>query len=181
MLTVTEKACVYVIDGNERSLRSNTCWQMCIQPFCLAAVYTAAFAISSWASIELKFTPTRSCCCTRLAHFSGWASEPAGDKTSSLSPSCTHTICGNWLGSKRHVTHTTGDPKIHRHTITTHTCGCYSCVCHSLKQWFVEAVAEERTFIVHWDTHRQGGTKWQKVPGMKCTDVKDLKRNTGSI
>lgn len=143
MMKVTEKACDYIIDGNERSLLSNTWGKMCIQPFCLAAVYTAAFALSSWASVELKCTPTRSCCCTRLALFSGWASQPAGDNTSSLLPSCTHTICSNlysyhlqqlaWVKASCYPHNwRSKDPQTHdRHT---YTCGCYSCVCHSLRQ-----------------------------------------------
>lgn len=38
-----------------------------------------------------------------------------------------------------------------------------------------------KTFIVHFCTHRQGETKWQNVPGRKSTRFKDLIRNTGSI
>ena len=78
---------------------------------------------------------------------------------------CDLTICGNWLGPKHHVTHTTGDPKswghissakilrMHKHTCThthththTHTCDGYSCGRHELV-----VKRAERLFIVHLD------------------------------
>lgn len=144
---------------------------------------TAAFTLSSWASVEPTFTPTRSCCWTRLADFSGWATGPAGDNnTSSSLPSCASLLCSYHLRQLAGVKASCyphnwrlKDPETH--TCHTYTCGCYSCVCHALE----ECGEQKKPFIVRLDTHRQGGTKWQKVPGRKCTDVKDLISNTGSI
>lgn len=53
---------------------------------------------------------------------------------------CALTICSNWLGPKRHITHTTGDPKIlrtHEHSqdpedTHTHMWGGYSCESHEI-------------------------------------------------
>lgn len=93
-----------------------------------------------------------------------WATEPAGDNNASSSlPSALNcravTICGNWLGSKLHVTRPK-DPETNNHM---HTCGSYSC------DREVAVKRAERLFIVHLDTHRQGGTKWHNVPGRKYT------------
>lgn len=61
-------------------------------------VRTAAFTLSSWASVEPTFTPTRSCCWARLTDFSGWATGPAGDNnTSSSLPSCALLLCSYHL------------------------------------------------------------------------------------
>lgn len=99
---------------------------------------------------------------------------------------CALTICSNWLGPKRHITHTTGDPKIlrtHEHSQDSEDTHTHTHVrrLQLWKPWDLVAKRAERLFIVHLDTRRQGGTKWQNIPGRKYTEVKDLKTNTGSV
>lgn len=146
-------------------------------------VHSTAFALYSWIAIEPTSTPTRSCCCICLTDFSDLAIEPAGDNnTSSSLPSCASLLYSYQLRQLAGVTVScyphNWRPWIQRHTIATHTHVTDRAVFAMLG---VVKTTEKKTFIVHFCTHRQGGTKWQNVPGRKSTHLKDLIRNTGSI
>lgn len=102
---------------------------------------------------------------------------------------CTLTICGNWLGLglKRHVTHTTGDPRSWGHTSTakiqrthtytyTHTShDSHNCNGHEMSRWREQ---KEIQAIYCAFGHRQ--KRWdyrQNVPGRKCTEKRVTFRN----
>ena len=151
---------------------------------------------TSGASIQPTCTPTCSCCCT---HLTTALAEPLSQLVTTVLPPCSRlvlsccslTICGNWLGLERHVTHTTVEPRSQGHAITakfprTHK---YSKVPEdtntSMRVTTVTAMrcgGEEsrkrsRLFNVHLDTGREGGAKWQNVPGRKNTERRVTFRN----
>lgn len=84
---------------------------------------------------------------------------------------CAVTICGNWLGPKRHVTHTTGDPQILRthelsqdpedtltHTHTRTSLSGYSCDGHVM-WWWTEQKAVRAIYCAVG--HKQ--TRWDQT------------------
>lgn len=93
---------------------------------------------------------------------------------------CALTICGNWLGPKRHVTPTTGDPKMrtlkhsqdpedtHIHTQCTAVTVVAAIRCGSEE-------SRKGCLLCIWTHADKVGANGRNVPGRKYTDVRDFK------
>lgn len=109
---------------------------------------------------------------------------------------CALTICGNWPGLKRHVTHTTGDPRSWGHTSTakiprTHTRTHIRTArtplmivrtATAMRCGGEESGKRSQTVLCafrHTEPEKVG-TKWQNVPGKKCTERRVTFRNNRS-
>lgn len=108
------------MEQNERSLCTNARVQMCVQLLGLATAYKYAHQTLPCLHGPLQNRHSHPrvpvdelVSLTSLAELLGQLVIKTVLPPSPLAlHCCVLTICGNWLGSKRHVTHKTGDPKI---------------------------------------------------------------------